>query len=127
MCPFLAIDEACCSGTRFGFVATDERNRLEGEDCPIVAVIGRTGVGKMVKHCCCIARAGLFWVLFWRLVVLPAVDLNSGLLMVLRRVQCQCRSVQRSPRLVIRTPTRWMLDVVFYCYAAPARVFCAVF
>lgn len=98
---FQVTDEDFYDRTRFGFVAGNERDQLEVADCPTVVVIDWTEVEKMAELCCCIGLEGLFWAVFRRLVALLLMDLNSGLLRVLKRVWWQCQSVQGLLKLVI--------------------------
>lgn len=83
---------ANCGTTQFVFVPKDKRDRLEAEACPVVALIGQMEAGKMAKCYCSTDPTCLFWAVFRQLVALLAVDLDSSLLMVLRRVQWQCQS-----------------------------------
>lgn len=84
---FPVTNEACCARTQFGFVTCDQRDRLEVTNCPMVAVIGRKEVEKMAERCYCTTQPGLFWAIFRQPVALRVANLDSGLLMVLRRVR----------------------------------------
>lgn len=75
-----------------------------------VALVSRLETEKKAACRFYTALAGFFWAVFQRLA-LTAVDLDSGLLLMLRRVRWQCWSAKRQPGLAIRSSASLRLSM----------------
>lgn len=75
----------------------------------------------------CTFPMGLFWAIFWPLVVLPMVDLNLSLLVVLKRVEWKCWPTHSRVGLAVQRAQSWSLVVAFGYYAVLTSRFSKLF